>query len=215
MSDEDFDDALDAWLAAEEEVAREAPELLRAALSAARAAFPPAELATTAQRLRTALASVAHLGWVSAAAGLGDAVPASDVELMTTLVAASISPREETALEAEEESLLLTLERADWLGAVVELVRAGAGARARAGTYVDAVYRCPEVELSPDADRDDDVITEAGFELVSLAWLALRLLDEDDRLTALDARVLPRGLAPAWGSEFDGPCACAMNLETS
>lgn len=205
MSDGPFDDELDAWLAEEEEVDREAAELLRAALSAARAALPPAELPTTAQRLRTTLSSGADLGWVSTAAGLGDALPGSDVELMTTLVAASISPREETGLEAEEESLLLTLERADWLGAIVELVRAGAGARARAADLVAAVYRCPEVEISPDADHDDDEITEAGFDLVSAAWITLGVLDEDDRLTALGVWVLPRGLARAWGSDFDAP----------
>ncbi len=206
MSDELFDpEELDAWMAEEEEEERKAAELLRTALAAARGAPPPDELTVAAQRLRAALGSGAGLVWVRAAAGLGDDVPDSDVELLTTLVAASISPLEETGLDAEEESLLLTLERADWLGAVVELVRSGAGTRAHAGDLVRAVYRCPEVESSPWGESEDDEITEAGFEIVTFAWLALEVIDDDDRLTPLGAWVLPRGLARAWGSDFDAP----------
>jgi hypothetical protein len=141
--------------------------------------------------------------WIRAAAGFGEAPPAEPAELIIGAVAATINPREETGLEAEEESLLLTLERADWLGAVVELVRAGAGAPARPRDLVAAIHRCPEVEVSPEVDPDDDALTETGFQLVTLAWLALGVLDDRDRLTSVGAWALPRGLARAWRSDFD------------
>jgi hypothetical protein len=113
-------------------------------------------------------------------------------------VAATISPREQTGLGAEEESLLLTRERADWLGAIVELVRPGPGAPARPGDFVAAVHRCREVAVAPDV-APDDALTEAGFSIVSPAWLALGVPDDRDRLAPLGAWALPRALARAWG----------------
>lgn len=68
------------------------------------------------------------LDWVRQAADLGNApMPEHDTELLVRLTAATISPQEETGLDTEEEALLLSLEHADWLGAIVSLVRGGAG----------------------------------------------------------------------------------------
>jgi len=95
------------------------------------------------------------------------------------------------------------MERADWLGAVVELVRAGPGAAARPEDLVAAIHRCPEVRIAPGADDDDDGLTEAGFSIVTTAWLAVGVLDRDERLTGLGWWLLPRALARAWKSDFD------------
>ncbi len=55
--------------------------------------------------------------WVARAAGLeATRLPADDLDLLLTCTAATISPREETGLENEEEAMLLSLEHADWLG---------------------------------------------------------------------------------------------------
>jgi hypothetical protein len=203
--DDDFGDAeLDAWIAEDREADEAVAQLLREALRDARGAPTPAELAPTADRVRDGLSIGAYpFGWVRSAAGWDDALPDEEAELMVVAAAATISPRGETGLDAEEESLLLTLERADWLGALVELVRAGPGAEARPADLVAAIHRCPEVETGPDVDLEDDDLTDAGFAIVTTAWLALGLLDRDDRLTAVGSWVLPRALARAWGSDFD------------
>lgn len=203
--DDIFDDGeLDEWIAEEEEADAAAAQLLREALAGARGAPAPAELAATAERVRGELARGRYpLTWVGAAAGFDGDVPTDDAELMVAAAGATISPLEQTGLEAEEESLLLTLERGDWLGAVVELVRGGPGAGARPADLVAAIHRCPEVHIEPGVDADDDALTEAAFELVTAAWLALGILDDRDRLTAIGSWVLPRALARAWGSDFD------------
>jgi hypothetical protein len=205
VTDDFTDDSeLEAWLAEEEEADRHAAGLLREALGDARGAPAPADLAASAERVRAGLSGGGYpFGWIAAAAGFGDDLPGDGAGLIVSTVAATISPQEATGLDAEEESLLLTLEHADWLGAIVELVRAGPGASGRPGDLVAAIHRCPEVEIGPDVDPDDDALTEAGFELVTTAWLALGVLDERDRLTPLGAWALPRALARAWGADFD------------
>ena len=138
------DDAaeLDAWIAEDREADEAAARLLGDTLDDARGAPAPAELADVAARMRDGLPTSAYpFAWVRSATGWCDAVPGEDAELMVAATAATISPSEETGLDAEEESLLLTLERADWLGAVVELVRAGPGARARPDDLVAAIHR--------------------------------------------------------------------------
>ena len=52
-------------------------------------------------------------------------------------------------------------------------------------------------------DPDEDAVVKLAFISVSLPWICLGFLDEDERLTALGAWALPRGLARAWGAEFD------------
>ena len=62
----------------------------------------------------------------------------SDAELVLRCAAATISPREETGLDPEEEATLLTLEHADWLGAILSVVRRGPGADASPEALVAA-----------------------------------------------------------------------------
>jgi hypothetical protein len=119
------------------------------------------------------------------------------------LAAATISPQEETGLDVEEESLLFSLEHADWIGAIVSVVRAGAGANASPDALVDGIRDCPEVELESEIDIDDESHLEAAFWIVAVPWQILGLIDPDQRLTELGEWVLPRALARAWGGDFD------------
>jgi hypothetical protein len=103
----------------------------------------------------------------------------------------------------EEESMLDTLEHADWLGAVVSLVRAGVGAPADPAAIVRGIESCPEVNIPAGIDLDERSHLEAAFSTVWLAWSAAGCVDRDDRLTAVGEWALPRSLARAWGADFD------------
>ncbi len=199
-------DELDEFIAAWGEVDREAVELLRAALAAHRGLPPPAvELSAAAARIRKGIeADLFPLSWVHSAAALErGALPDDDVELILRCTAATISPREETGLGIEEEAALLSLEHADWLAAAIVTVREGAGCEASGEALADAISRCPEVSLEADLDIDEELHLEAAFSIAVLAWLALGLIDRDERLTPLGAWAMPRALARAWGGEFD------------
>jgi hypothetical protein len=201
---------LDDFIAAWDEVDREAVELLCAALAGHRGLSPPAvELAAAAARIRDEIdADLFPLGWVHSAAALErGALPDDDIELMLRCAAATISPREETGLEIEEEAALLSLEHADWLAAAIVTVREGAGCEASGEALADAVNHCPEVSLEADLDIDEELHLEAAFSTAALAWLALGLVNRDERLTPLGVWALPRALARAWGGEFDPPTA--------
>lgn len=201
-------DELDEFIAAWDEVDREAVGLLCAALVGHRGLPPPAvELAAAAARIRAEIdAGLFPLSWVHSAAGLErDALPDDDVELMLRCAAATVSPREETGLGIEEEAALLSLEHADWLAATIVTVRGGAGREASGEGLADAVSHCPEVPLEADLDIGEELHLEAAFSTAVLAWLALGLVDRDERLTPLGGWTLPRALAQAWGGEFDPP----------
>jgi hypothetical protein len=203
-------DELDDFIAAWDEVDREAVELLCAALAAHRGLPPPAaELAAAATLIREEIeADLLPLGWVHRAAALErGTLPDDDAELVLRCAAATISPREETGLEIEEEAALLSLEHADWLAAAIVTVREGAGCEVSGEALADAVNHCPEVPLEAALDIDEELHLEAAFSTAALAWLGLGLVDRDERLTTLGAWALPRALAQAWGGEFDPPTA--------
>lgn len=205
MDDLDPDD-LDDFIAVWNEVDREAVDLLCAALDAHLGLpLPAAELAAAAARVREQIdADLFPLGWVHGAAALKcETLPDDDAELMLRCAAATISPREETGLGVEEEATLLSLEHADWLAAVIVTVREGVGCEASGEALANAVSHCPEVPLEADLDIGEELHLEAAFSTAVLAWLALGLIDRDERLTPLGAWVLPRALARAWGGEFD------------
>jgi hypothetical protein len=116
-------------------------------------------------------------------------------------VGALIAPKNETGLESEEESLLMTLEHADLLGAVLGAVRGGAGTPAGPADLAHYIDRCPEVE--GEVDDEDRELIEAAFELLIPTWEVAEALDAGQRLTELGRWGLPRALAWAWGGEFD------------
>lgn len=212
MADLDADDPdeLDDFIAAWNEVDREAVEALRAALGGYHGRPPPAaELASAAARIREEMrADLYPLSWVRSAAALErGSLPDDGAELLLRCASATISPREQTGLEIEEEAALLSLEHADWLAAVIVTVREGAGHEASAEALADAVSHCPEVPLEAELGIDDELHLEAAFSTAALAWAALGLIDRDECLTPLGAWTLPRALARAWGGEFDPPTA--------
>lgn len=206
-ADEHFpdDDELEAWIEADLAADRDAADLLRDALAFARGRPAPAgELSAAASALRASIVAGAYpADWLAQGAGFGSSPPDRDEELVLEAVHATIAPREQTGLPDDEESLLLSMERADWLGSIVELVRKGRGASAAPADLVRAIAACPEIEVAEDWDPEDDALTEATFELVSEPWRLAGVIDLDDRLTELGAWALPRGLARAWGSDFD------------
>lgn len=194
------------WLAEWEEADRHAVEILRNALRRYRRKPPPAEqLSAAAAAVRTSLDERGHpLAWVRQAAGLSDeAAQEDDAELLIRLAAATISPMEETGLDLEQEALLMSLEPADWLGAIVSAVREGDGADASPDALVDGIRNCPEVTVDPELDTDDESHVVAAFWIVALPWHALGITDRDQRLTELGVWILPRALARAWNGEFD------------
>jgi hypothetical protein len=205
--DVDLDEDTEAFLAAWDAADREAAAILGSALERLRGQpAPGAALAVAAARLRAGLRERDHpFAWVRSAAGLEtEPFPDSDVELVLRCAAATISPQEETGLEPEEEATLLSLEHADWLGAIVSAARAGPGADASPEALVDGIRTCPEVELEAGLDPDEEAHLETAFWILELPWHALGVTDRDQRLTELGAWILPRALARAWGSDFDG-----------
>jgi hypothetical protein len=203
----DLDEGAEAFLEAWDEADREAAAILSSALGHLRGQPPPGEtLTTAAARLRGGLREREHpFAWIRSAAGLeAEPFPDSDVELVLRCAAATISPREETGLDPEEEATLLTLEHADWLGVILSAVRDGPGADASPEALVDGIRACPEVELESDLDPDDESQLLTAFWILALPWHVLGVTDRDQRLTGLGAWILPRALARAWGSDFDG-----------
>src|SRR5207249_10239810 len=118
---------------------------------------PGEALAAAAASLRNGLRERNHpFAWIRSAAGLEtEPFPDRDLELVLRCAAATISPQEETGLDPEEEATLLTLEHADWLGAILTVVRHGPGADASPDTLVHGIRACPEVELETGFDPDD------------------------------------------------------------
>jgi hypothetical protein len=210
LSRPELDEELEEqWLEEWDRADQAAVEVLRGALPNHRGQSPPsAELALVAPGVRDGLQSGNHpFDWIRRAAGLSDEPPSEDAaELLIRCAAATISPQAETELDADEEALLLSLEHADWLGAIVTVARNGPGADASPDALVDGIRNCPEVALESDLDLDDESHLEAAFWIVALSWHVLGLTDRDQRLTALGKWVLPRALARAWDGSFDeGP----------
>jgi Plasmid pRiA4b ORF-3-like protein len=205
--DEDEDE--EAWLAEWEAADRQAAEVVIAALpQARRAEMPKGAVAAAAAQLRAGLSADQYpYSWMGKAAGLEAESPSADAELLLRVLAATISPEEETGLEPEDEALIATLEHGDWAGAVIELYRRGPGASADPSALVDAIGECPEIE-GPPSDPGEAVVAETAFELVGFAWQAAGVLDDRRGLISAGAW-LPRALTRAWGVDFDSSQALA------
>jgi hypothetical protein len=208
-----FDEELEAqWEAEWEEADRAAVALLREALDDHVGTPPPAALTDGASAARARLAKTGQPSdWVRRAAGLDRRqLPTDDAELLIRCTAATISPEEETGLDIEEEAMIGSLQQADWLGAIISIVRAGASADAGPRRLVEGILSCPEIETDADFDEDDAYHIETAFGIVALPWHVLGLTDPDHRLTPVGEWVLPRALARAWRGDFDqGPADAA------
>lgn len=110
-------------------------------------------------------------------------------------VAAFVAPRDLAPLTPQQRDAALILEWADWLGAVIGVVRAGEGCAVDGAVMVDVVNRCPEVTTTiPKSDR---ARIAWAFDQAIAPWGELGLL-ADGRLTALGLHVLPAALRRAW-----------------
>ncbi|MEX2587624.1 MAG: hypothetical protein WD602_06470 [Actinomycetota bacterium] len=197
MEDEAF---LEAWSRAE----AQAVDLLRGALAELRDEPPPPELGSAVDRL---LEGMSKRAWpyehMRRAAGLGQRDLEQSPDTWLAALGGMVAMREESGLEPEEESMIMALEHADWLGAVIGLARAGVGAPADPATLVRYVNECPEVD--GEVDPEEAFAVETAFELVLPAWEVGQVVDSSRRLTKLGQWGLPRALAWAWDGEFDGP----------
>jgi hypothetical protein len=196
---EDEEEFLAQW----EQAEADAVEVLRQALPAPTLApLPAGELQQACVRLRAGLSR--HdpaVETIRRAAALDPPLPADDAEVWLAAAGALIAMREPSGLDAELEAAVMALELADWVGAVVGLVRGGVGANAEPAALVAAINECPEVDGTVDPDDAD--LVELAFEAVLPTWEAVGAVDADRRLTALGAWGLPRALVRAWGSHLD------------
>jgi Plasmid pRiA4b ORF-3-like protein len=194
----------EAWLAEWEAADRLAAEVVIAALpQARRAEMPKGAVADAAGQLRAGLrANQYPYSWLGKAARLDAEPPPDDTELLLRVLAATISPEEETGLEPEDEASIAALAHGDWAGAVIELCRRGPGASADPSVLVEAIEECPEID-GPPSDPGDALVAETAFELVGFAWQAAGVLDARRGLTSAGAWLLPRALTRAWGVDFE------------
>ena len=205
--DQESDDLLDeddeAFLEELEETDRQAVQLLREALPEVRDLPEPDTLPSAAAVIRERSdgwpveAAVRANGWSSAS------LPADDRQLWIETAGALVNIKNDSGLSDEEEALVMTLDHADFAGAVLGAVRAGAGSRARPRDLVAHAAECPDIE--GELDPDDVEVIEAGFELIVPLWRVVGAIDVNDRLTELGRWGLPRALAWAWDGDFDAP----------
>jgi hypothetical protein len=207
FDDEEFDLEDEAFLAAWEEAEHEAAELVAEALAAAAPPRPDDRtVAAAAAALRTAHHQGQHAaGWMLRAAGIDSPEDEDDEDLLCEAVAATIAMVADPGLPAEEAAAIMTLELADWAGAVIGLVRSGPGAPADPGALVAYAEEVEEVDAEP-LDADDRETIEFGFLLVLPAWEAAGVVTggfDDARLTPLGAWLLPQAVQLAWRGDAD------------
>lgn len=196
------DDEDEAFIESLEAADREAFDMLRDALRELRSHPVPAELQTAAAELRLRFrARDPELRPVARANGWSGPLPSDDRQLWIETAGALIALKNDTGLSAEEESLLMTLDHADLLGAVLGAARAGTGSPANSVDLTANIDACPEVE--GEVDDEDRGLIEAAFGLLVPVWQAAGAIDAEFRLTELGRWGLPRALAWAWGGDFD------------
>ncbi len=190
---------------AEYEAHREdAMRRLLKALSDLRGQDPPREALTVA--VASLREGMARGGWIHtpmrrAAGWRPKKLPKDDAELWLGAAGGLVEARKDTGLGVDEDSLATSIDFADWLGAVIGLVRAGVGASAWPEDLVRYINECPEIEGTIDSEDED--LVASGFEIVLSAWEAAGAIDRDRRLTELGRWGLPRALAWAWYGNFD------------
>jgi hypothetical protein len=201
-SEFDEDEFLREWAVAE----AHAVDVLRYALAPMLGKRPPPNaLSAAADQLRV---GIREGRWpyrhMARAAGWQQLeLPEDDIDLWLGAAGGLISPREGTGLSEEEEGTIMSLDFADWLGAIIGLVRGGLGKSAWPEDLVSYIDECPEVEGV--VDPGDVGLIAGAFESVIPAWQAAGALDGDRRLTAMGRWGLPRALAWAWNADLDDP----------
>lgn len=194
----DEDAFFEAWAAAE----RHAAEVLATRLEDVPPVVPdPRELADASADLRDAHGRGDRAaGWMLRAAGIDEPTEVPDTDLLIRAVAATISMVEDPGLDPEQAAPIMSLELADWVGAILGLVHAGPGSSASATTVVAHVVASDAVEGDP-LDVHDRQAVEHGFLLVQPAWGVtgvVELVDVEPVLTRLGAWLLPAAAMHAW-----------------
>jgi hypothetical protein len=198
---DDFDD--EEFFAAWEEADAGAVEVLREALPECLAATPPAgELRAAAERIRAGIAGgTVPYSYIRGAAGWSAKFPEDDLDLWVEATCSLIAGVDDFPMPIEQQTTIMALQHGDWAGAVIGLIRAGAGAPAGAEDLVGYADACPEIE--GEADPEDVAIIEEGFGHLVDLWEATGAIDAHGRLTELGWWGLPRALAWAWDGDFD------------
>lgn len=199
---DDFEDWLDdddEWLAAWDEVDRQAAEVLREACPAELTSPAPDEVRAAAAALREGLA---HGRWpfdyfVNALGGARDALT-RDLDLWVGALASTMSPPEDPGTDIEQQSAVAALMHADWLGMVVGLVRRGAGAELSAAAAQRDIDTLPELEGEVEDPDGQLSVLEMAVTSLTPHWQALGVLDDDRRLTELGRWGLPNALLVTW-----------------
>ena len=125
------------------------------------------------------------------------APPEDDLDVWLQAVASTISPPADPGTAAEEQAAVFSLQHADWLGAIVGLVRRGVGAAFDAEHWSRDLATLPEVHDESE-DPEDDAAFSLAVEVLAPLWQTLDVLDEDRRLTPLGRWGLPRALLSVW-----------------
>jgi hypothetical protein len=121
-----------------------------------------------------------------------------DHALLVRLAGAYVRRGPRTGMAPSAARAVDALEWADWLGAVLQLVRDGPGTDASGEQLVRNINRCPEVTTS--IPKRDAPAVASAFDCAQSAWRVSGAVDADGRLTVLGAWLLPRALAAAWGA---------------
>lgn len=160
---------------------------------------PQLQLVFATRALRAGMSSDAWpYDWFGNALGWRDSVPGDLNEDSVWLAAAGsvVSPPEDPGWDIESQAAIATLAHADWVAAMVAMVRLGAGADLSPAALVRAGSAVPEIE--GDIEPDDAGLLEHAFEVIMPLWQALGAVDEDRRLTDLGCWGLPRALWMSW-----------------
>ena len=111
-------------------------------------------------------------------------------------VAAYLTPIDLSAHEPASRMEIAELEWADWVGALLGLVRGGVGQPVDGRALVDHINRCPELTTTiPAADRERFAW---AFEQVLFAWEVTGVLDDRGALTEAGVWLLPRAAIAVW-----------------
>ena len=132
-------------------------------------------------------------------AGFDDPAAVDDAELLAGVAGAYVGPGPRAGLSPAAADAIDALEWADWLGAALQLVRAGAGADASPEQLVRNINRCPEVTTT--IPKRDAPMVASAFGATLHAWRAAGAITADDTLTELGVWLLPRALVAAWREE--------------
>jgi len=194
ISDDDLDEFLDAW----DEVDQEAAAYLEEHLPDTGEA-PGPDLARATRALRDGVESggwpfdyfVHALAWTRG-------VPAGQEAPWLAALAATISPPHDPQTDIEQQSAVMALEHADWLGMVIGMVRRGVGAELSADLVQGDVEALEDIEGDIEDPDGHLSVLETAVLALSPLWQGLGVVDEDERLTALGRWGLPRALHQTW-----------------